>query len=206
MFCKEGLHHHPRSWWLWETLGYSLVQVDRLDEAEKALQHATDLHSNSPALWRQWATIHQKRKNFIREAEALEVVDSLGAATGYDLNLLGIAYYNHRPPEFAKALAAYTRAASILKQEHIYRNIGLVYSLPDVSQDLDASDAFRRSLSIVSDYDLAKNSLATTKKKLLAITERAIGLGGQLLKPEERFQFYINPFEALPTRHSFVNA
>jgi len=142
-FCKEGLRHHPRSWWLWETLGYSLLHNDHLDDAEKALQHATDLQADSPHLWRNWAKLHRKRKNFTREAEALEVVDALGSPTGDDLNLLGIAYFNDRPRQCFKALAAYTRAASILKQAHIYRNIGLVYSQPEVSQDLDAADAYR---------------------------------------------------------------
>lgn len=42
-FAKLGIRHHPRSDWLWRTLGSELVEVDKLDEAEKAFDNARSL-------------------------------------------------------------------------------------------------------------------------------------------------------------------
>jgi tetratricopeptide (TPR) repeat protein len=36
-FCKQSIRLHPRSDWLWRQLGSDLITLDKLEEAEKAL-------------------------------------------------------------------------------------------------------------------------------------------------------------------------
>lgn len=193
--CKAGIRHHPRSAWLWRELGDGLIVLDRLDEAEKALDNATNLNADSPWVWRYWAKFHRKRQDYDQESEALETLDALGEATGDDLNLLGIAYHNHG--NFAKALEFYTRSAANGTGVAPFFNIGLVCNHPEVSRDADAADAYRRALLLKPDYAVAKDNLEKTKQKLIPLAANAIAAAPMLLKPEERFQFYVNPFEAL---------
>ena len=83
----------------------------------------------------------------------------LGKANSTDLNQLGIAYYNHR--NFAKALEFYRRSAAIESDAAPLFNMGLVFNDPEVSQDLDAADAYRRALALKPDYERAKERLET---------------------------------------------
>jgi hypothetical protein len=76
--------------------------MERLDEAEQALNNARSLNPNADWLWRYFAILYRKRKNLEKEIESLETLCGLGVATWHDLNQLGIAYHNHR--DLANAL------------------------------------------------------------------------------------------------------
>ena len=108
-YAIEGIKHHPSSGWLLRQLGGDLIALGRLDEAENALNKGLVFESEVPWLWRQFALLHRKRKNYSEEAEALGQLVVLGKADSNDLNLLGIAYKNHG--NFAKALEYYRRSA-----------------------------------------------------------------------------------------------
>ena len=142
-FAKQGICQHPHSDWLWRELGNELTELDRLDEAEKALTTARSLNPNADWLWRYLAGLQRKRKNLEKEIEALETLYRLGVATGYDLNQLGIAYDNHR--NFAKAVEYYRLSAAAKPDAAPWFNMGLVFNDPEVSQDVDATDAYRRA-------------------------------------------------------------
>ena len=93
--AEQAVREHPRSDWLWRELGGELTKLDRLDEAENALDTAHRLNPKADWLWRHFAALHRKRKNLEAEIESLETLYSLGVATCYDLNQLGIAYHNY---------------------------------------------------------------------------------------------------------------
>ncbi|VGO19019.1 tetratricopeptide repeat protein [Pontiella sulfatireligans] len=192
-FAKLGIRHHPRSYWLWQELGSRLVKVDKLDEAEKALDNARSLNPGSPWLWRYLIRLHQKRENYAKEIEAWEKLRDLGEMDGADLNSLGIAYYNHE--NFAKAVEFYQQSATKLPDTSAFFNLGLVFNHPEVSQDADAADAYRCALMLNPNYEAAKERIEATKKKLLPLAESARIEAGGLIKPDECFQFYLNPFE-----------
>ena len=153
-FAKQGIRHHPRSDLLWRHLGNELTQIDRLDEAEKTLNNARSLNPNAEWLWRYLAALHRKRKDFEREIDALDQLCELGLATWTDLNELGIAYYNNK--KFAKALEYYRLSAKAEPSVYPLHNMGLVFNDPEVSQDSDAADAYRRALALQPDYKPAK--------------------------------------------------
>ena len=83
-------------------MGVGLTRVDRLDEAEKALNNAHSLNPKSEWLWRNLADLCLKQKNLEKEIDALETLYAFGKAEYADLNQLGSAYYKHQ--SFAKAL------------------------------------------------------------------------------------------------------
>ena len=76
-----------------------------------------------------------------KEIEALETLYGLGVASGYDLNQLGIAYHNHK--DLTKAIKYYRLSAAAESDTAPWFNMGLVFNDPEVSQDLDATDAYR---------------------------------------------------------------
>lgn len=192
--AKEGVREYPRSDWLWRILGGELTELDRLDEAEKALNTARSLNPNADWLWRFFAGLHRKRKNLEGEIESLETVCSLGAPTWYDLNQLGIAYHNHR--DLASSLKYY-RLAAAKSEAAPWVNLGLVYSDPELSQDTDAADAYRRALALTPDYERAKELLQTTKRKLVPLADQVQTAATGLIQTDECFEFYISPLEVL---------
>jgi len=112
-FGKQAVRLHPRSDWLWRELGNALIAIDRLDEAEKSLNNALNLNPDVEWHWRYTAKLRRKQKNLEGEIEALENLHALGVTKATDLNQLGIAYHNSKPPNFAKALEFYRLAATV---------------------------------------------------------------------------------------------
>jgi tetratricopeptide repeat protein len=194
-FCQEGLRHHPQSDWLWRQLGSALTVMDQLDEAENALRNAHSLNSNAVWLWRYFAKLHNKQKNCEKEIEALEVLARLGEADANDINQLGIAYAHLG--NNAQAIKFYRYSVALAADPAPLFNMGLAFSHPEVSQDVDAADAYRRALALDPDYDHAQEQLAATKRKLVPLAERARGATRGFVRSDEYFQFYLNPFEAL---------
>jgi tetratricopeptide (TPR) repeat protein len=195
-FAKQGVRHHASSGWLWRQLGSELTAADRLEEAEAALTKARRLLDNRDEwLWRYFATLHQKRKDFAKEIESLENLCALGKATSADLNQLGIAYRNHG--DLAKAVECYRFSVAAEPDVAPLFNMGLAFAHPELSQDVDAADAYRRALFLNPNYDRATRELEAIKQKLTALAATARGEAHGLIATTERFQFYLSPFEAL---------
>jgi len=194
-FCQEAIGHHPQSDWLWRQLGSELTAIDRLDEAESALSNAHSLNPNAVWLWRYFARLHNKCKNLEKEIKALEILGRLGEADANDINQLGIAYANLG--NYAKAVKFYHFSVALAADPAPLFNMGLAFNHPDVSQDADAADAYRRALALNPEYDRAQEQLEATKRKLVPLAERARGATRGLVHPDEYFQFYLSPFEAL---------
>ena len=196
-FAKQAIRQHPRSGWLWMRLGHELTACNRLEEAEKALNNSRSLNANAEWLWRDYVALHKKRKNLEGEIQAWENLHRVGAANSNDLNSLGIAYHNHK--NFGKALEFYRLSAATELNAAALFNMGLVFSDPEVSQDADAADAYRRVLALNPDHKRANERLEATRRKLGPLAERAqtaVSAAG-LVQSDEFFRFYVNPFEAL---------
>ena len=76
--------------------------------------------------------------------------------------------------------------------------MGLAFSQPELSQDADAADAYRRALALNPDYELARKHLATTRDKLAPLAAMARRTASGLIQKTEHFQFYLSPFEVFP--------
>jgi len=193
--ADRALREHPRSDWLWRQLGSELTCVDLLDKASDALQTSRRLNPNAPFLWRYLAALHRKQKDLEAEIGALKVLVEMEEADSTDLNLLGIAHHNHR--NLAKALEFYRLSARGDAHPSFLFNMGLVFNDPEVSQDVDAADAYRRALAINPSYKLAKDRLDATKGKLLPLAIAARIAAREFATASDPFSYYINPFEML---------
>ncbi len=194
-FAMQAIQRHSHSDWLWRQLGSELLVLDRLEDTEKALNYARDLNPNDEWLWRYFSRLYQKRKDYAAEARALEQLNTLGKANGYDLNQLGIAYHNHG--NFAQAVTYYRLSVAASPDPAPLFNMGLVFNNPEVSQDVDAADAYRRALELKQDYDSARAQLDSTSQKLLSLATLARTTAMGLIRSAEYYQFYISPFEVL---------
>jgi tetratricopeptide (TPR) repeat protein len=193
--AKAALKAHARSAWLWRELGQMLIKLDRLDEAHKSLDQAKRIEPRSEWLWRYFAQLHKARKHPTLEAEALEELFELDKASGTDLNRLGIIHHDNK--NYAKALEYYRASAIAEASTSPYYNMGLVYNDPEVSQDVDAADAYRRALLIDATYQKANSELTSTKAKLIPLADEARIQAASLVRRDECYQHYLNPFEVL---------
>ncbi len=194
-FARLAIKHHPLSDWLWRQLANEQIQINQLDQAEKSLNNARRFDPNSEWLWRYYAELYRKQKYLEKEIYALEKLCALEEASGNDFNQLGIAYHNHK--DFAKAVEYYRRSYEINPSVCPLYNMGLVFNDPEVSRDLDAADAYHRALAVQPGYANAQNMLEKTKAKLNPLAERAKAAAAWLVKFNDRFRFYANPFELL---------
>lgn len=199
-FAKQAIRLHPRSDFLWRQLGSELISLNNLEEAEKALDNAKTLNPKAPWLWRYLANLHRKRTDHSKEIEAWEKLRELTELDANELCNLGIAYHNQGI--YAKAVDFYRLSAAVAPSAAPFFNMGLVFNHPDVSQDADAADAFRRALAVDPKFDKAQERLQITKEKLLPLAERARSEASGLIRPDEFFQFYINPFEVFPIEYT----
>ena len=194
-FCQEAIRHHPQSDWLWRQLGSELTAIDCLTKLGSTLSNAHSLNPNAVWLWRYFARLHNSARILRRKSRHLKFSGSLGEADANDINQLGIAYDNLG--NYAKAITFYRYSAALAPDPAPLFNMGLAFNHPDVSQDADAADAYRRALALNPEYARAQEQLEATKRKLVPLAERARGGTRGLVRPDEYFQFYLSPFEAL---------
>ncbi|MFZ3114553.1 MAG: tetratricopeptide repeat protein [Syntrophales bacterium] len=194
-FEKQAILQHPHSAWLWRELGNDLIWLNRLDEAEKALNNARGLDSDSAWLWRYFVRLHQKRKDYGKEIEAWENLFDFIEPDGNDLHSLGTAYYNQQ--NYTKAIDIYRLSAAKLNDPSPFFNMGLAFSRSEVSQMVDAADAYRRALALKPDHDRGLKELSATKQILLPLAASARAAANGLIPKSDHFQFYLSPFEAM---------
>ncbi len=129
-----------------------------------------------------------------QQIAALENLHRSGCATWEDLTRLGIAYRKDR--QLTKAIHHYKLAALATSDPVPWFNMGLVFNDPEISQDADAADVYRRALAIERDYERAQKELDRTRRKLAPLAIKARAAAGAVVA-DKPFAFYVSPFEAL---------
>lgn len=195
MAHRESVKLFPRGPVNWAYLAWAYLDNDQIDEAEKAAIHGLKLNSTEVTCLRALSDVSEKTKNWSRRVTVLTAIDELGEATGHDLNCLGIAHLNLK--SYGQAIRSFLRSASHTPSIYPYFNAGLAYNNPEVSQDVDAIDAWRRALAIDPTYERAKERIAAIGPRLSKLATQATAYGKTPLKKSEWFQFYVNPFELL---------
>ena len=182
----------------WHRLGTAYQKSAMPDQAiecwETAIEHDADRVDSLKAL----ADAYKASKldtDAEKLFEVLETLDMKGELNTSDLNTLGIAYHNRK--DYHKAIQCYQRYAVSDKTPIGYFNLGLALSAPEVSQDADAVDAWRRALARSPGYDNAQNSLKAILPRLLELRKRIQTKGEKLIGQDQWYHHYINPFELL---------
>lgn len=192
---KQVLKLAPRFGNGWAQYGAALARNKQHEQALKAFSQALQVDPSNDFSARQASEICRNRKDRDGEIHYLTRLDAMGKANGHDLNGLGIVYWEKK--HFGKAIDYYQRSAAALQSCAPYFNLALVYNHDEVSQDADAIDSLERAVNIDPDYDKAKKRLASIKPRLEKLANDVINSGESVLAVEDRYQFYINPFELL---------
>jgi tetratricopeptide (TPR) repeat protein len=184
----------------WHRLGLSHSKLKQTQEAEEAWLIAVDIDAERQDSLRELLRIYRERKaegddeKFLNTLKKLEANNAL---TSLDLNSLAVAY--HKKNEFLNAIPFYKRYLAERDDQWGYFNIGLAYSDPSISQDVDAIDSWRQSLRVNPEYDKPLQSIAKLMPKLLDLRSKVLASreNASLLSQEQRFANYINPFQLL---------
>lgn len=178
----------------WSQLGVVLCELGKMDEGEKALFHALRIKPDYVDALRHLARFARKEKDYERELNYLLEIYAAGKADANDLNQIGIAAYYKK--DFARAIEFYHLSIAAKPSTAPLFNLALIYNDPEVSQDVDATDCLGRALMLDPNYKDGKDRLELIATKLTDLSGKALATG-QLLKVDEWFRFYINPFEIL---------
>jgi tetratricopeptide (TPR) repeat protein len=190
---KETIRLAPRWAPGWAQYGIVLEENGQKPEGKKALYQAIKIKPDHVFAHRQLARIFKQEENFDGQILHLTRLDDLGEANGDDLNLLGIAHW--RQKHFANAIEYYLRSAKLGAGPYPYFNLALVYSHPEVSQDVDAIDSLRRAIADTADYEPAIKKLGELTPRLFGLAQEVLKQGETLLHLGECFHFYLNPLE-----------
>lgn len=175
-YKKTGMLDHAVECWE-ESIGLDDDRIDSLEALVEAYR-SRELASDEEKLF-----------------EVLKTLDAKGKITVGDVNVLGIAY--HKKKDFHQAIRCYRTYAAQAKGPIGFFNLGLALSAPEVSQDADAVDAWRRSLARDAEYEKAKASLGQILPRMLELRSRVLSNKDALLGQDQWYANYVNPFELL---------
>lgn len=182
----------------WHRLGMAYKETDRLDDAINSWEKAVELDDDRVDSLDKLADAYGERKfdgDEEKRFEVLKLLDEKGEIAPLDLNTLGNAYYKNK--DFHKAIRCYRRYADHDSGPVGYFNLGLALFSPEVGQDADAVDAWRRALARDATYERAKTQLSKALPRLLALQKRVLANKAPLVGQDQWYANYINPFELL---------
>lgn len=191
--------HHPESVWLWRKFGGELTEIGSLEEAEAALNRAESIEPFSPQTIRFQIALYQKQNKKEKVVQGWELIKVFDEPSSNDLNLLGIAYWELQPKNCEKAIENYRLSYEADPTPSPMFNMGLAFEYDEISQDIDAADAYKRALGHDPAYDPAIKGLQRVQKKLIPLAISVNHIKDEmpaLLEPKEHYKFYISPFEA----------
>ena len=180
MAHRESVKLSPRGAVNWAYLAWAYLENEQIEEAEKAALHGLKLNTTEVLCLRALSDVCEKTQNWSRRVTVLTAIEEFGEASGHDLNCLGIAHLNLKI--YGQAIRYFLRSASNTPSIYPYFNAGLAYNNPEVSQDVDAIDAWRRALAIDPTYSRAKERIEVTGPRLSKLATQALAYGDTLLK------------------------
>lgn len=182
----------------WTRLGKLLLEEDEVGEAKEALLESLSWDEEDLDALEGMSRIYASeddRDQDDEEISVLERIERLSSLSSRQLNRYGNLQY--RRGYFHESIK-YWRADVAKSDSSASRfNIGLAYSRSEVSQDADAVDMWRITLSKWPDYEPPKKSLEGHLPRMLELAARARREGETLLPKEQWYEHYLNPFVLL---------
>jgi tetratricopeptide (TPR) repeat protein len=182
----------------WHLLGLAYKKTGQTDEAVNCWERATEIDPERTdtlelllAAYREREEAGDDEKVF----DVLKLIDAQGVLGADEVNRLGIEY--HKRKDYYKSIIYFRRYASEAPGPIGLFNLGLAYNAPEIGQDADAIDAWRRALLRDPIYDPAKSSLDRAIKPLLDLKYKIQSYGKPLAPEDQWYVNYINPYELL---------
>jgi tetratricopeptide (TPR) repeat protein len=182
----------------WTRLGNLLLKEDEEAEAKDALLEALSWDQDDVDALEGMSRIYAFEDDGEQDDEESSVLERIERFTYLDsrqLNRYGNLHYRHG--RFHEAIK-YWRADVASSDSSASRfNIGLAYARSEVSQDADAVDMWRITLSKWPNYEPPKKSLESHLPRMLELAARARRVGETLLPKEQWYEHYLSPFVLL---------
>ena len=183
----------------WAWLAATQEKLGDTDAAEESYGRSLSLNQINVTALRGMAAIYQGRDDISEHDEERSVLQRLEASSGKLTALqnsrLGSLHYRLR--HYHDAIKYWTLAKQQNNEIWNIHNIGLAYSVGEISQDADAIDMWRLALKSTPDYQPSLDMIAKILPRLSDLRKNVKSTRVNLLKDDERFDFYINPFELL---------
>jgi tetratricopeptide (TPR) repeat protein len=167
--------------------------------AEEAYRKALSINETNKIALKGMGDIYHNRDDISEREEELSLLEQLERSSGdllsYQNNRLGLLHYRLGNAHNAiKYCAISHKQSSHISNLHI---IGLAYNSLKISQDADAVDMWRLALQSQADYQLSLDMIAKVLPRLTELRKGVKSSSTNVLKDDELFDIYINPFELL---------
>ncbi len=192
---KETINLVPTWPIAWAQFGCILEALKQDDQARKAHEKAISIDPDYGYGHLSLVNICDREKDYDGVIFHGQNLERIGEHTPSILDKIGIASWHKK--NFSTSLHYFTKSAALEKLVFRYCNLGLVYQRPELSQDLDASDAYRRALLLEPDHEQALQASLRLSEKLSPLAHAAAQSGTQIVDKTEFYRFYINPFVLL---------
>lgn len=182
----------------WHQLGLAYRRTGQVDEAVSCWERAIELdEARVDSLNALLAAYREREKTGDEEKifDVLKLIDAQGRLGTPQVNSLGIEYLKRK--DHYKAIVYFRRFAAEDSGPIGLFNLGIAYSAPEIGQDADAIDAWRRALERDPDYDKAQSRIDALIKPLLDLKYKVQSFGKPLISDDQWYAHYINPYELL---------
>jgi len=176
----------------WTRLGMALEEADD-EQAQECFERAIDLKPNEVDALLRLAQIYETNQQSEDEIKIRTALDELVQLGPRELNRIGILY--HEKKDFYAALRYYRRVAK--ESTAGLFNLGLVFNTPEVSQQADAIDVWRRVLKIDPNNERAKSSINSLLPLQVRLRNEVVARSKTQLNPNQWYAYYISPIELL---------
>jgi len=182
----------------WHYLGNAYKAASMPDKAIESWERAIDEDRDRSDTLLQLADAYAVRKkdgDEDRLFEALKDLERLAAIRGGNWTRLGNCYFNAKQHQMATR--CYKRHAAEEGGWVAFYNLGQSYASQAVQQRTDAIDAWRRALSHGDNDGSAEARIKYWLPMSLELRQRVLKRRVALLKQEEWYSTYVNPYELL---------
>jgi tetratricopeptide (TPR) repeat protein len=181
--------------------GNTLLEIGDEKNAKHAFEKVIEIdQSNSEALFA-LAEIYSrqnkdKRETDEKELNILKLLDELNLLSDYQINKIGILYY--QKGNYLMSIKYWQKISkgSLLLKDSLF-NLGLAYKQPELSQKVDSVDVWRYLLKIYPDQENAVKCLSNILPNLLELAKKNDQNKTTILNRDQWYRFYINPYELI---------
>jgi cytochrome c-type biogenesis protein CcmH/NrfG len=195
---KKTVELEPAANNAWTRLGNLFLDEELQDEAKEALTEALGWDEEDIDALEGMSRIYAAQDNPDQDDQEISVLERIARLNYLDsrqLNRLGNLHYRHG--HLHEAIKYWREDVASSDSSASRFNIGLAYSRPEVSQDADAVDMWRITLSKWPDYEPPEKSLEGHLPRMLELAAKARRASDTLLPMEQWYEHYLNPFVLL---------
>lgn len=180
----------------WHRLGEAYKKTGLRNEAIDCWEKAIEVDEGSIDTLGALLGAYRERDNADdgdKVFEVMKLIDAQDRLLTEDVNRLGIEY--HKRKDYYKSIIYFRRFAAEDASPIGFYNLGLAYNAPEIGQDTDAIDAWRRALGRDATYNKAQSSLDRVLKAQIDLKDTIENYTMPLIGEDQWYVNYINPFE-----------